>query len=174
MARAQTGKIVSQTELAAILGVQPNTLKAWERKGMPTVRYSERTGQAAQYNTADVIRWREKERAAQALGDNREMEVEEAKRRKLAAEASSAEIDLEVKRGALVPVDEVAAIVEAEYSTVRANLMAMGGEIAPELEHLSSVEIEAKINTKVAEILKALSAEDQYVGEGEARDDDTD
>lgn len=158
-----SGRLVSQAELAMIMGCNTLTIKAWVNKGMPCVKKSTGPGKVSQYNTADCIRWREKLMAQQALGDNRSMEMDEAKRRKAAAEAASAEIDLEVKRGALVSVDEVGAVVETEYSTIRANFMAMPGEIAPELEHLTTVEIEERLVNKVTEILGALAAEDQFV-----------
>lgn len=159
------GRLVSQIELATLFGVVPLTIKAWERKGMPVHQAPDGPGRAGKYNTADIIRWREQQMSAQALGDNRSMEMEEAKRRKTAAEAASAELDLEIKRNNYVPVAEVANVVEAEYSNVRANFLSMPGEIAADLEHKTVIEIEELLSLKVTEILSALSAEDKYIGD---------
>jgi phage terminase Nu1 subunit (DNA packaging protein) len=164
-----TGQIVSQAELAMIMGVSALTVKAWTDKGMPCLQRANGPGQRAKYNTADCIAWRHEQLSARSDGPPRTVEYDEAKRRKLVAEAESAEIDLKVKQGALVSVDEVGKIVEQEYSTVRANFIAMPGEIAPELEHCTSLEIEERLTLKITEILKALSADELYQG---APDDD--
>jgi len=161
------GRVVSQTDLAAIMGVSAMTIRAWERKGMPVARKGSR-GKPGQYNTADVIRWRGEQAALAATGDTNAMDMEEARRRKTAAEAALAEMDLALRRGELVEVDTVGRLVAEEYATVRANLMAMPGEMAPDLEHLSVLEIEELLGTKVTEILDALTADGQFASEDDA------
>ncbi|MBB4287678.1 terminase small subunit [Roseospira goensis] len=158
------GRIVSQTELAAIMGVTAMTVRAWERKGMPVARKGSR-GRPGQYNTADVMRWRAEQAAQAATGDTNAMDMEEAKRRKTAAEAALAEMDLALRRGELVDVETVGRLVAEEYATVRANIMAMPGELAPDLEHLAVLEIEELLTSKITDILDALSADGQFAPE---------
>jgi phage terminase Nu1 subunit (DNA packaging protein) len=172
MASRGEGQLVNQADLAAIFGVSVVTVRAWERKGCPVERKATR-GKASAYNTAAVARWREEQAALAASGDLSAMDMEEAKRRKIAAEAALAEMELSLKRGELVAVEVVGSIVEEEYATVRANFMAMPGEISTDLEHLQATEIEELLTSKVTEILNALSADGQYAvedadGEGES------
>ncbi len=169
MAEKVDGRIVSQTDLAAIMGVTAMTVRAWERKGMPVARKGSR-GRPGQYNTADVIRWRAEQAAQAATGDTNAMDMEEAKRRKTAAEAALAEMDLALRRGELIEVDTVGRLVAEEYATVRANIMAMPGELAPDLEHRTVLEIEELLSTKVTEILDALAADGQFASEDGAEE----
>lgn len=166
MARAE-GRIVNQADLASILGVSPVTVRAWERKGCPVIERGAR-GRQASYNTAAVVQWREEQAALAASGDTSAMDMEEARRRKLAAEAALAEMELATKRGEYVLVDEVGAVVESEYSTIRANFMSMPGDVAADLEHLQAHEIEELLATKVAEILNELAADSTFAAENEA------
>lgn len=167
------GRLVNQGELASIFGVQALTIRAWERKGCPVEKRGG-AGKPSLYNTAAVARWREEQAAAAAAGDLSAMDIEEAKRRKLAAEATIAEMDLAVKRGELIPIDVIGAQVEDEYASVRANFMAMAGEIAADLEHRSTIEIEEMIASKVTEILDGLSADGQYATEDAAGEGESD
>lgn len=161
------GQIVSQGELAALFGVQALTIRAWVRKGCPEEAKGGR-GRRASYDTAAVIRWREEQAALAATGDISAMDEAELKKRKLAAEMGLAELDLSVKRGEYVLIDQVGALVEDEYSTVRANFTAMPGDIAPDLENLTAAEIQELLAAKVAEILDGLSADYTYAPDREA------
>jgi len=158
------GRRVSQIDLAAILGVSTQTVRSWERQGMPVLSKTSR-GHAAQYNTAEVIRWRGEQLTLAAGGDADAMDWEEARRRKTAAEAALAEMDVAQRRGELVEVASVGQLVTEEYATVRANILAMPGELAPDLEHLTVLEIEELLTSKVTEVLDALSADEQYPSE---------
>lgn len=162
-----SGKTVNQAELASLWGVSTVTVRAWERKGLPVERKGG-TGKASSYNTAAVARWREEQAALAATGDTEAMDMDEAKRRKLAADAALAELELAFKRGQCVMIEEVGAIVAEEYATVRANFTSMPGDIAADLENLAAVEIQELLAAKVSEILNGLSADDTYAAEGSA------
>lgn len=162
-----TGRTVNQAELASLFGVSTVTIRAWERKGLPVGRKGG-TGKASSYNTAAVARWREEQAALAATGDTSAMDLEEAKRRKMAADAALAELDLSVKRGEYVLIEEVGAIVADEYATIRANFTSLPGDIAADLENLTAVEIQEALAAKVSEILNGLSADDSFAAEGEA------
>lgn len=164
MAVRGDGQKVNQADLAAIFGVTTVSIRAWERKGCPVVEKGSK-GKSSFYNTAAVARWREEQAALAATGDTNAMDIEEARRRKVAAEAALAEMDLATRRGEYVLVEEVGVAVEAEYATIRANFLSMPGDIASDLEHLQSAEIEELLATKVSEILNELSADSAYATE---------
>lgn len=155
------GRDLNQTETAMLFGVTPATIRTWERRGCPVVKQG-RKGVEAVYNTAAVIRWREEQAALAASGDLSSMDVEEARRRKLAAEAALAELDLAVRRGDFVEIEQVGKAVEEEYATIRANLTSLPGEVAADLEGLTTAERQELIAAKVSEILTALAADDEY------------
>lgn len=164
-----TGKNVSQLELASLFGVSVVTVRAWQRKGLPVLEKGGR-GKPSIYNTAAVARWREEQAALAASGDTSAMDMDEARRRKTAAEAALAEMDLAIRRGEYVLIEEVGAAVEAEYATIRANFSSMPGDISGDLEHLRASEIEELLANKVSEILNELSADGEYATEGEAQE----
>lgn len=164
-----SGQMVNQAELAAMFGVQPITIRAWERKGCP-VEIKGGGGHRSKYNTAAVIRWREEQAALAATGDTNAMDMEEARRRKTAAEAALAELDLSVKRGEYVLIEEVGAVVAEEYATIRANFSSLPGDVAADLENLKAIEIQEILAAKVSEILNGLVADDTFASEGEAEE----
>ncbi|MGQ3671797.1 terminase small subunit [Xanthobacter sp. TB0136] len=162
-----SGQLVNQAQLAALFGVQPITIRAWVRKGCPE-EVKGGGGKRAAYNTAAVIRWREEQAALAATGDASALDEAELKKRKLAAEMGLAELELSVRRGEYVEIEQVGALVADEYATVRANFTAMPGDIAPDLEGCTAAEIQELMMAKVTEILHGLSADDLYAPEAEA------
>ncbi|MBA4800184.1 MAG: hypothetical protein H2043_22590, partial [Rhizobiales bacterium] len=74
------------------------------------------------------------------------------------------EMNLAVRRGELVSVEEVGVAVEAEYSLVRSNFMALPGDVAAELLDRSIPDIQDILATKVSEILHGLSADEHFAG----------
>ena len=161
MPAAPESPIVSQAELCRLFNTTPQTVLAWEGRGCPIVQKGGR-GKPSRYRVSEVIRWREEQAALAATGDLAAMDMEEAKRRKLAAEAALAELDLAVRRNEYVLIEEVAETVAAEYSDVRANFTSMPGDIAADLEGLATIEIQELLAAKVSEILTALSADETY------------
>lgn len=167
MAPRPDGRLATQSELAQIFAVTAQTVLAWERRGCPVEEKGTR-GKATLYNTASVIRWRTERAVAASAGDMTAIDDAEARRRKLVAEATLAEMEVALKRGELVPLEIVGLQIENEYSLVRANFMSMAGEIAADLEGLEASEIEEILSTKVSEILNGLSADGDFAIESEA------
>ncbi len=97
---------VNQLELAAILGVTTVTVRTWEREGCPVLEKG-KSGRASLYRVSEVFAWHSdwrlaKERAKARTASGEQLDYEEARRRKLAAEAQIAELELERHSGALV------------------------------------------------------------------------
>ncbi|EYD71798.1 MerR family transcriptional regulator [Limimaricola hongkongensis] len=125
--------LVSQTLIAGICGVTTDTIRAWERKGCPVERKG-RKGVAAKYRPADVIRWREEQAALAASGNLAAMDMKEAQRRKVAAEAATAELNLAKAKGEVVAIDLVGREVGAALAACRARLMSIGASVAPKVD----------------------------------------
>ncbi|WP_068318921.1 terminase small subunit [Polycladidibacter hongkongensis] len=154
MPKTATGKILNQKELSETFGVTPQTIRNWVKRGCP-VHLDEGRGKATQFNSAQVFAWRE--RCLQAALEEQVPEKDRVRIRRDAAAADLAEIEVEKQRGALVPIDMVVGEVAKEYAMIRANFLAMSGEIADELEMQELPFIEEKLSLKIGEILNALA-----------------
>jgi phage terminase Nu1 subunit (DNA packaging protein) len=126
------GKTVTQGEIAEIIGVTSATIRAWQRAGCP-VEQKGGSGRPSLYNTAQVITWR----LAMVLGETADLPLDEARRRKLAAEAQLAEMELELKRGEMTPTRPLLRYIEETFSNYKKELLAMparyGAQIAAEV-----------------------------------------
>lgn len=124
---------VSQIELAEILGVTPKSVRAWERQGMP-VQEKGRRGVASKYSVAACIAWRLERVEAQARARPDPTEIDEARARKVAAEAALAEIELAKARGEVVRLDDMSRAVGEALATTRARLLQVGAKCAPQAD----------------------------------------
>ncbi len=150
-----SGKIVNQLELADLFGITRQTLRNWVVKGCP-VHSDEGKGKPKLFSTAEVFSWREKF-IRSSLSEDKIPERERAQIRKDNAAAEKVEIELELLRKSAVPIDLLKDMLSKEYSEIRANFVAMPGEIAAELELQEAPEIEEVLSSKVSEILEALA-----------------
>jgi hypothetical protein len=116
------------------------------------------------FSTADVIAWSIQREKKAKQGDR--IDLEEAKRRKLVAEAELAELEAAVKRDELVPIDVVADAVGAEYAAVRAKLLSIPTKLAPILAITSDVEeVRSLLIEKLREALEELRDADIPAGD---------
>jgi terminase small subunit / prophage DNA-packing protein len=111
-----TTEHVDLTTAATMLRKTPNTLKRWFKLGCPVVAEGAQN-RPWQVCIADVVEWLEQRAAQAATGDTSALDIDEARRRKVAAEAALAELDLACRRGELIE----AATVEAVWSQMLAN-----------------------------------------------------
>ncbi|WP_109317219.1 terminase small subunit [Pseudovibrio ascidiaceicola] len=151
------GRIASTLELCEIFGISRQTLHRWRAKGCP-VHDDKGAGKLTTYNTAEVFAWREMF-SKSSLGEDKIPERERAQIRKDNASAEKAEIELELLRRTAIPIDIVRAKLTKEYAEIRANFVAMPGEISADLELLEAPDIEEILSSKVSEILEALAGD---------------
>lgn len=152
---------VNRGECAAILGIEPPTLDAWVRKGCPFVQKGAK-GRAWVFDPAAVLAWRDDWKAKSAKGGGGVTDLNDARQRKVDVERRLAELDLAEREGSLIPIKDVAELVEAEYTNVRSRLTALPGELATELEHLSPAEIQDALAEAIEDVLGELSADTKY------------
>lgn len=157
------GRTVTKAELSEILGLSLPTIESMVRRGCPWKRKGSK-GRAYQFDTADVIAWREtrirEDRAAEREAQVINLERERAL--KTAAERRLAELELAQRSGELVHVDDVAARIESEYANVRARLLLIPTKLAPRIARMrKAAEARAAIHAEVREALHELSTADE-------------
>lgn len=130
MPAAPESPVVSQAEVTRLFNVTPQTVLAWERRGCP-VEVKGGRGKPTLYRVADVIRWREDQARLSATGDLSAMDMDEAKRRKLAAEAAMAEIVLDKEKGEIAEVATIMGVVGRGLDACRSRLLGISSKIAP-------------------------------------------
>lgn len=121
------GRMVTLNECALIFGVADNTVRRWVAKGCPVIEKGNLVN-SWKLSTADVSSWLVNQK--KASGENGE-DLDAAKLRKMTAEADLAEMDAAVKRGELVPINDVAAAVADQFSACRAKLFSLPVKLAP-------------------------------------------
>jgi len=126
------GKIVTLGEAAEITGKSIAGLRIWIRNGMPVVARGDRVT-PWRIDIAEVIRWREEQAAANAVGDTSDADIDELKRRKLAAEAAMAEIDLALRRGDALAAADVGKAWADMVAAFRAKVLGIPAKLAPAL-----------------------------------------
>lgn len=166
----RSGQIVNRADMAAIIGVVPNTITEWVRRGCPVLERGSH-GREYQFDTAAVIQWRmdclqsemmEREGAAPDFDRDRA--------RKMQADADLAEIERDLARGKVIERREVLAAVTSEYATVRTRLGSLPGLIAPRVDPDRAVEIQGVIAGIVDDVLLELSADAKWPSEDELED----
>ena len=120
------------TEVAGLLKVSIKTVGVWVKRGCPYVQKADRSRQQEwQFDIASVTEWRQEQAIQAAVGDTSKLDIDEARRRKLAAEAALAELALRVQRGELIEIETIAKAAGEEFANMRAKLLAMPSKLAP-------------------------------------------
>ena len=119
--------MVNQKELAALLGLTTRQVNNLVEKGMPVVSENGKR----LYDAPRCIAWYREAKVAEAVRANAPADLEEAKARKMSAEAELAEMQRDLERGRLMPVVDAEKAVGEIVGMVRAKLMAMPGKIGP-------------------------------------------
>jgi len=115
--------IVDAVQLAEILNVNTATVTKWVKLGCPIHQEGGRgRGTRQKYKTDDVVKWRIKKEVQAATQSGDVMDAEEAKRRKLTAEAGLAEIEYAKALGKVVDVDEVERALSNKYAELSKRL----------------------------------------------------
>ena len=122
--------IVNRQQLADILGVTLPTVDARVAKGLP-YKTKGKEGKSYEFETKDVIAWmleQAKEKSSQSESHD---SYNEARRRKMNAEADLTELELAQKAGLVVLVeDSIEAIADA-VTTLRTQCLNLPRRVAP-------------------------------------------
>jgi hypothetical protein len=143
---------VSAKEAGRRLGMTDVAVGQWGKKPGAPVRLE---GGKRTYVWPDFPVWYRNE-----LTRNREKPTtfEDARTRKMTAEAELAEIELAKARADALALGDMEALVARDYRAVRGKLQGMTGRLAPEVVGVKSiVEATARIEPVVQEIMAELS-----------------
>jgi len=158
---------MSRSQLATLLDVNVNTIATWVTRGCPYVQKGHK-GKPWLFNVATVVQWKEQQARDSVIGNNDAVDLDEARRRKVSAEAAIAELNLQQLRGELIEVEAVAQAVADEYSNVRQRLLAMPTKLAPQVIPVDSIpEAEALIQEFIHEAIEELTQDGIYSGDAE-------
>ena len=154
------GRQVNRSELAETFGKSLPTVSAWVKSGCPVVERG-RQGREWVFDTADVADWLEQRAVAAVEGQSVLMDIEEARRRKLVAEAVMAEADADQRLAKLILVEDAEELFGAECATVRTRLLALPSNWAPAVHRCKTVaEVYSILEKAVIEALEDLSIDD--------------
>lgn len=149
-------------QLAQYFGVSRQTVHVWLKEGMPLKKRGA-PGRAHQFETSEVIRWYKDKavKAATADGDSDLMNIEEAKRRKIAAEAGIVEINLAKARGEVVPLEEVERELANKFAQFRSRIRKVPERcVLRVIGEKNQSKIKSEILDEIDQCLEELSLED--------------
>jgi hypothetical protein len=135
---------------------------------MPFITEGNRsTGAQWEFDKQDCLDWYEKyqdqllEEKAQREEENADednSEIVKARIKKLEVETQRLELRLQRERGELVPIEDVARIVEQQYAMVKAHLLALPNKLAPIVAGQTDIPtIDSLLTSYVTEALAELS-----------------
>jgi len=148
--------IVNKTQLADIIGRSEEWITQAQKDQSFPILERNRSRAGNRYETQDVIGWINRRAVDNLVGDK--IDIEEAKRRKIAAEAALSETELATVQGKLIPADQI----EKEWSEMimncRAKLLSIPAKVSPEVfaaDDLTTVKVLLK--QAINEALNELS-----------------
>ena len=162
MSRRKLPRVVSRADLAELLDLSLNAVDAMTRRGCPHERPAG-PGKPFRFDVAKVVAWREQQAAARSEASAGDLvSLNEARQRKLAAEAALAELALDKQRGDVVRVDTVVAIAGSEYSKVQRRFLRLPSKMAPKVVRAKTpAKVQHLLELEVREILTELSTPEE-------------
>ena len=172
MASKGKGKTLNRGECAEFFGVTPPTVDAWVRAGCP-VKKGQR-GVASEFNSAEVAAFlREKAReegSGTTLADENQL-----KRRKLAAEAEKAELEVAKAKGDVAPVREFERATAMLMAAIRANVMNVPGRAVLQLlGETDEIIFKSKLREELTLALETAAEADLDLEDEEDEEGETD
>ena len=150
--------IVNKVQLAGIIGRSEEWLTQAQKQSDFPVLVKGRGRGGSQYETADVIHWMNKKNIDNLMGDAGAIDMEEAKRRKMAAEAALAETELAQVQGRLVEADEIDRAWGELVANCRAKLLSIPSKVSPEVFSAESlVQVKTTLKSAILEALNELA-----------------
>lgn len=147
-------EMVTQAQLAQLLGVTPRTVRNLDQEGIP----HEGDGRSKRYPAGRAIRWflaREKDRIRREAP---QVDVKELKARKLGAETRLAELEAAKEEGILIPLDIHEERFGLQLDRIRARILNVPGAWAPALVGCRSIpEAMTRLKGLSRDLLQELS-----------------
>ena len=112
---------VNKREISACMGVSIPTIDRWIREGCPVKERGSKSDPWIFWLPDVISWWGEKQRISAAGSDP--TDVDDARRRKLSAEAAMAELELAKARGDVAPVREFEMAQSKMMAVIRTNIL---------------------------------------------------
>lgn len=160
--------IVNKRQLADILGLTEETLTQYQKDPTFPILHKRKGRGGSDYETSDVIAWLERRKINQTVGNAELIDLEEGKRRKMAAEAGLAELELLKEQGQVVEISVVAEEVGGQLSNFRAKMLSIPSKVAGQVYTAKDMkEIKSILDDAIYEALNEISGTDDAGGEFE-------
>jgi phage terminase Nu1 subunit (DNA packaging protein) len=167
--------IVNKRQLADILGMAEETLTQYQKDSTFPVLVKRRGRSGSDYETADVIAWLERRKINATVGNQDLIDLEEGKRRKMAAEAGLAELELLKEQGKVIEIERVADELGEQLSNLRAKLLSIPSKVAGQAYTAKDIrEIKQILDDAIFEALNELSGHGASGSDGQLEDGDSD
>lgn len=161
--------IVSKSVLAEMLRVNLATIDGWVRLGCPAYERPLKKGQQWRMSVKDVVDWLIGRAEEKARGKEPANGENDAKQRKLMAEAELAELELAEKRGLAVSIAAAQAAWAAMIGSARAKLRGIGSKLGPIVAtEIDPFKCRLLVDEAIDEALLELSEEDLHIDTGES------
>jgi len=145
-------------DASLILGYSPPTLRKFIAQGMPVQKKGGR-GKDYVLNLPQCIEWMADQKVRAAVGDVTTADVEELKKRKLAAETTITEIEAATARGDVVYISESLRAFTHEALAVKARILATPQRLAAALAGITEQrEIKRILTDELHSAFEELSA----------------
>jgi phage terminase Nu1 subunit (DNA packaging protein) len=166
--------IVNKVQLASIIGKSESWITD-AQKGHDFPIEKRGRGRAGQlYDTAKVIEWLEKRQINHLTGNQGLIDLDEAKRRKMAAEAGLAELELMKEQGVLVEIEKIADDFGEQLSNFRAKMISIPSKCAAQVLTCDNVqEIKSILEDSINEALNEVRGIGNFNADGELEGGDS-
>ncbi|TXN60427.1 terminase small subunit [Methylobacterium sp. WL6] len=152
------GRILNRCETAEIFGRSLPTIDNWVRLGCPFVERGER-GREWQFNSAEVLDWRERRAVAKALGGalSGDLDPAQERARKDRALAIATELKNDLATGKVVLIDDAIAAVTIQNMKLRNKLLSMPTRIASRLPEQGRAQVFTLVEAEVRSAMEELT-----------------
>lgn len=142
-------RIIGQEQVAGLFGVAPKTIVEWQEQGLP-IALRGGPGVPSEYESDECIRW-------YVDREVRKVQVEQPRDRLARVQADAIEMDNAVKRGTLIPADQLEPKLRAVFVAVRENLLGLRRTLTPQLVGRTQREIEQQLEAAHTAALARLA-----------------
>lgn len=142
-------RIIGQEQVASLFGVAPKTIVEWQEQGLP-IALRGGPGVPSEYESDECIRW-------YADREVRKVQVEQPRDRLARVQADAIEMDNAVKRGTLIPADQLEPKLRAVFVAFREDMLGLRRTLTPNLVGRTAREIEQQLEAAHTQLLANLA-----------------
>lgn len=164
-------------DIAEFYGLHLNTVRDWIKAGCPYVQRGFKGGGAGKewlLDPVEVEKWKIAREVKKAVGDADLTDIEEAKRRKVAAEASLVELELMREQGLVVEIEKITSKLNDELVNFRAKMLSIPTKVVSQVYAAKSKdEIREILDSSIHEALNEISIASAEAADGFTDEEDT-